>query len=93
MKPAELKELVTKMVMNQTDQALVTDTLETIVKAYTEKYTVNESLQEEKNKYEEQIKNLQEVNMKFFTQLQTPQQKEEKEEKPQELNLEEIFKI
>lgn len=93
MKPTELKELVTKMVMNQTDQALVTDTLETIVKAYTEKYTVNESLQEEKNKYEEQIKNLQEVNMKFFTQLQTPQQKEEKEEKPQELNLEEIFKI
>ena len=80
MTPEELKELATKIVMNQTNQALLTDSLEQIVKAYTDQFTVKESLETEKEKHEAKIKDLQDVNMRFFTQLQQPQQKEEKEE-------------
>lgn len=80
MTPEELKELATKIVMNQTNQALLTDSLEQIVKAYTDQFTVKESLETEKEKYEAKIKDLQDVNMRFFTQLQKPVEKEEKEE-------------
>lgn len=80
----ELKELATKIVMNQTDQALLTDSLEKIVKAYEENYTVKETLENEKTTYETKIKELQDVNMRFFTQLQQPPttESEKKEEEP-----------
>lgn len=94
MKPNELKELAKQIVLNQTDQALLTDSLEKIVKAYEEQYTVKETLSSEKETFENKIKELQDVNMRFFTQLQaTPKQEEPKQEEVKELNLEEIFKI
>ena len=84
MKPSELKELATKIVMNQTDQALLTDALDQIVKAYETNYTVKETLENEKETFETKIKELQDVNMRFFTQLQQPPQKEDekKEDEP-----------
>jgi len=95
MKIEEVKNLVSEIVKNKDNQALVTDSLEKIVSAYSENYTVKETLVTEKEKYEQKIKELQDVNMKFFTQLQTQgqQQEQTKQDTPQDLNLAEIFKI
>ena len=94
MNPKELKELATKIVMNQTNQALLTDSLEQIIKAYEENYTVKETLQTELEKKNDSIKALQDTNMKFFTQLQTQhQQQTEEQEEEKELSTEELAKL
>ena len=93
MKPNELKDLVTKIVMNQTDQALLTDSLEKIVQAYEEQFIVNETLASEKENFETKIKELQDVNMRFFTQLQATGQPSQVVEDKKELTTEELAKL
>lgn len=93
MKPNELKDLVTKIVMNQTDQALLTDSLDKIVQAYEEQYTVKETLASEKESFEGKIKELQDVNMRFFTQLQSTHQPSQDVEGKKELTTEELAKL
>jgi len=94
MNPKELKELATKIIMNQTNQALLTDSLEQIIKAYEENFTVKETLETEIEKKNKSIEDLQAVNMRFFTQLQAqPGQTETNEEENKELSTEELANL
>ena len=94
MNPKELKELATKIIMNQTNQALLTDSLEQIIKAYEENFTVKETLETEIEKKNKSIEDLQAVNMRFCTQLQAqPGQTETNEEENKELSTEELANL
>jgi nucleoid-associated protein YejK len=85
----EFTGITTKIAQNLNNQALVTELLSSLNEGYTNVKTTYDSIQQQNNDFQKEIKTLQQTNMNLFLKVSAP--KLEKEiGKPEPLKYEDI---